>query len=369
MSGNTLGKIFSFTSFGESHGYAVGGVLDGFPAGVDIDLEYIQNELDKRKPGNSSPASARNESDKIQIVSGVFEGKSLGTPIAFFIFNENQKPEDYYALKDVFRPSHADFTYYHKYSHVDYRGGGRASARETAARVAAGAFAKIFLNSVGVDITAFTIQVGKIKMTKIAENIDKTTIDQSILKCPDPDISEKMMQQLEELKESGDTTGGVVECRITGCPSGLGEPVFDKLSADLAKAMMSINAAKGFEIGSGFDAASMTGSAHNDKISKEKNGKIEFLTNHAGGILGGISNGDTIWFRVAFKPVPSIKKAQLTIDYHGNKKEISISGRHDVCVIPRVVPVVEAMAALVIADHFLRNIHVHHFVNKIHPKI
>ena len=215
MSGNTLGKIFSFTSFGESHGYAVGGVLDGFPAGVDIDLEYIQNELDKRKPGNSSPASARNESDKIQIVSGVFEGKSLGTPIAFFIFNENQKPEDYYALKDVFRPSHADFTYYHKYSHVDYRGGGRASARETAARVAAGAFAKIFLNSVGVDITAFTIQVGKIKMTKIAENIDKTTIDQSILKCPDPDISEKMMQQLEELKESGDTTGGVVAVSYT----------------------------------------------------------------------------------------------------------------------------------------------------------
>lgn len=363
MPGNTFGQILRLTSFGESHGAALGGILDGFPPGIIIDQPFLQQELDRRRPGQSQVASPRKEKDQIEILSGIFEGKSTGSPIAFIFMNIDQKSSDYAPLENTFRPSHADYTYHMKYGIADHRGGGRASARETIVRVAAGAFAKMLLKQTGVEILGFTIQIGDLKVDPQNCKINTAAIDKSIVRCPDPHISELMVALLQQLRQEGDSTGGIVECYITGCTAGLGEPVFDKLNADLGKAMMSINAAKGFEVGSGFKAAAMKGSEHNDLLSV-KNGNVVTRTNHSGGIQGGISNGEPIVFRVAFKPPSSIAKQQPTIDKHGNKTEISIKGRHDTCVVPRAVPVVEAMAALVVADHYLRNISTAAFVNK-----
>lgn len=363
MPGNTVGQILRLTSFGESHGAALGGILDGFPPGIVVDQPFLQKELDRRRPGQSIATSPRMEKDQIEILSGIFEGKTTGTPIAFIFNNSDQKSSDYDTLKNVFRPAHADYTYNIKYGIADHRGGGRTSARETVVRVAAGAFAKLLLTHAGIEIMGFTIQIGDLKVDPQNCNINPVAIEKSIVRCPDPQISELMVALLKQLQEEGDSTGGIVECRITGCPAGLGEPVFDKLNADLAKAMMSINAAKGFEVGSGFKAAAMKGSEHNDPF-RVKNGDVTTLTNNSGGIQGGISNGEPIVFRVAFKPPSSIAKQQQTIDKQGNKTEISIKGRHDPCVVPRAVPVVEAMAALVVADHYLRNISTAAFVNK-----
>ncbi len=352
MSGNILGKLLTLTTFGESHGVAVGGVLDGFPAGVDIDVEFIQEQLNRRRPGQSSLTTKRNESDKIEILSGVFENKSLGTPIAFLIRNGDAKPQDYEQIKKLYRPSHADFTYEKKYGIRDYRGGGRASARETAARVAGGAFAMLLLNKPGIKITAWTSGIGNVN-TGIVD-FDMKNIEESPVRCPDKTASEQMVKLIEETRKNGDTLGGIISCRITGVPVGLGEPVFDKLNADLAKAMLSINAAKGFEIGDGFAMAQKKGSEVNDIFVKKK-GEIKTETNYSGGIQGGISNGENIFFRVAFKPLATIMKPQKTVDKNGNETVLLPEGRHDVCVVPRAVPIVEAMAALVVADHYLRN--------------
>jgi chorismate synthase len=363
MPGNTFGQSLRLTSFGESHGEALGGILDGFPPAISIDLGFVQQELDKRKPGQSSVVSERQEADIVQVLSGILEGKSTGAPIAFMLKNTNARSTDYSEMTNIYRPSHADFVYEKKYRIADHRGGGRASARETAVRVAAGAFAKILLRQLKVEIIAFAKMIGSLTCTSDEGLTTPDAIANSPVKCPDIAVSEKMMKLLERLKHEGDTTGGIVECRISGCPAGLGEPVFDKLSADLAKAMISINAAKGFEIGSGFMAASMRGSQHNDPFIANGKG-IRTLTNHSGGIQAGISNGETIVFRVAFKPVSSIKTKQKTVDKSGNPAEIAIEGRHDPCVVPRAVAVVEAMAALVLADHLLRNISTAYFVNK-----
>ncbi len=352
MGGNIFGKALTLITFGESHGIAVGGVLDGFPAGIYIDADFIQQRLNARRPGQSRLTTRRDESDKIEILSGVFENKSLGTPIAFLIRNKDVRPEDYEHVKMVYRPSHADYTYEKKYGIRDYRGGGRASARETAARVAAGAFAMLLLDKHGIKITAWTSGIGTVS-TGIA-GFDASDIEKSPVRCPDEEASEKMIKLLEETEKDGDTLGGTVSCLIKGVPPSLGEPVFDKLNAELSKAMMSINAVKGFETGDGFGMAMKKGSEVND-LFINKNGKIRTETNHSGGIQGGISNGEDIFFRVAFKPVPTIMKPQKTVDREGNETILINKGRHDVCVVPRAVPVVEAMAALVLADHLLRN--------------
>ncbi len=350
MGGNTFGKILQLTTFGESHGVAVGGVLDGCPAGLEIDKEYIQHQLNRRRPGQSPYTTQRNEADEIEILSGIFDGKTTGTPIAFMVRNADNRSDDYSHLQESFRPSHADYTYYKKYSNYDYRGGGRASARETLARVAAGAIARQFILKSGVIVTAYVSQIGNV----VAGNcIDLTEelIDQSPVRCPDKAASELMMSLIKETGAKGDTLGGIINCSIKGCPIGLGEPVFDKLHANLAKAMLSINAVKGFEYGSGFASASMTGKEHNDLFGED----FKTKTNNSGGIQGGISNGEEIYFRVAFKPVATILQSQESVDKAGNKVIIEGKGRHDVCVVPRAVPIVEAMAALVIADHLLRN--------------
>jgi len=357
---NTIGKVFRLTTFGESHGVAMGGIIDGFPAGIYIDIDFIQSELNRRRPGQSEYTSQREESDKIIILSGVFENISTGTPIAFFVENDDTRPEDYEHLKNTYRPSHADYTYQLKYGIRDYRGGGRASARETLSRVVGGAFAKLALKKEGIDLFAYVKQIGNIKLTKDYDKLDLQTIESSLVRCPDENISIRMEKLISELKRSGDTTGGIVRCVIKGVPVGLGEPVFDKLQADLAKGMLSINAAKGFEYGSGFRAAEMSGSVHNDEFiavpeNDENPGrKIQTKTNYSGGIQGGISNGEDIYFNVAFKPVPSLMKAQNTIDIDGNPIKLKPKGRHDVCIVPRAVPVVEGMAAMVIFDHLLR---------------
>lgn len=337
MSGNSFGKALVLTTFGESHGKAVGGVLDGFPSNIPVDENFIQSELNRRRPGNFEFGSSRQEDDQIEILSGIFEGKSSGAPIAFLVYNKDQCPEDYHHLKDVFRPSHADYTYYHKYGIRDHRGGGRSSARETLARVAGGAFAKLFLQTKNISITAQVSQIGPFQIPDPASRIPHQTIHDF----------------LDQLKKEGDTCGGIISCSVSGVPVGLGEPVFDKLQADLAKAMLSINAVKGFEYGSGFQAAAMKGSEHNDLFVAGKQ-PVSTLTNHSGGILGGISNGQEIYFRLAFKPVPSLMMNQDTVDISGNAVTLEGKGRHDVCVVPRAVPIVEAMAALVIADHMLR---------------
>ena len=352
MAGNTFGQIFRLTTFGESHGKAIGGIIDGCPAGLEIDIEFIQHELDRRRPGQSSISSPRQEEDKVEFLSGIFEGKSTGAPIAFIIWNKDQKPADYNQLKDLYRPSHADFTYDQKYGFRDYRGGGRSSARETASWVAAGAIAKLILNQSKIKITAYVTQVGTVRLEKEYHKLDLSKIENSPVRCPDPEVSLKMEKIIEDLKEKGDTTGGVIQCIITGVPAGLGEPVFDKLHAELGKAMLSINAVHGFEYGSGFAGAAMRGSDHNDAFQRSQD-KITTATNFSGGIQGGISNGQVIYFRVAFKPVATLMTNQETIDKAGDTKTLTGKGRHDVCVVPRAVPIVEAMAALVIADYLL----------------
>jgi len=352
---NSYGKIFRITTFGESHGKGVGVIIDGCPAGLPFDLAYIQSELDRRKPGQSKITTQRQEGDTIDVLSGIFEGKTTGTPIMLYVLNEDQRSKDYSHIADKFRPSHADFTYHAKYGVRDYRGGGRSSARETLARVAAGAVAKTFLAQYGIKITAYVSQVGKLKLTNDYTSLDFNQIEQNIVRCPDSTLAEQMIEIIDETRKNRDTIGGVVSCVIQGVPAGLGEPVFDKLHAELGKAMLSINAVKGFEYGSGFDGVQMNGSQHNDSFYTDEKGKARTRTNHSGGIQGGISNGEDIYFRVAFKPVATIMQDQPSINEAGEAVTVSGKGRHDPCVVPRAVPIVEAMAALVIADFMLRN--------------
>jgi chorismate synthase len=321
---------------------------------LDIEIDFIQSELDRRRPGQSKIVTQRKESDTVQVLSGIFEGKSTGTPISMVIFNSDARSKDYSHIAEKFRPSHADFTYYSKYENRDYRGGGRSSARETAARVAAGAIAKLLLRKVGVKINGYVSQVGELATSTPYQNLDFKKIEDTPVRCPDLEVAEKMIQHIKEVRKAGDTIGGVVNCVVQHCPIGLGEPAFDKLHADLAKAMLSINACKGFEYGSGFAGVTMRGSEHND-IFENIDGKITTKTNFSGGIQGGISNGMDIYFRCAFKPVATIVSAQESVDKSGEKTEVTGKGRHDPCVVPRAVPIVEAMAALVIADHYLRN--------------
>jgi chorismate synthase len=359
MAGNSFGQLFRITTFGESHGEAIGVIIDGCPAQLTVDLDYIQAELDKRKPGQSKITTQRKESDTVRILSGVFEGKTTGTPIAMIIPNEDQRSKDYSHNTDVFRPSHADYTYQTKYGIRDHRGGGRSSARETAARVAAGALAKLLLKSQGIEIAAHVSSVGTINAPNVEINDVQEFINQreeNIVRCADPATAHEMIEFIDSIRKQGDTVGGKISCYIKNCPVGLGEPVFDKLHADLGKAMLSINAVHGFEFGSGFAGSEMRGSEHNDIFlpASETQG-IHTITNFSGGIQGGISNGMPIEFRVAFKPVATIMHNQATIDSQGNAAEISGKGRHDPCVVPRAVPIVEAMAALVLADHWMRN--------------
>ncbi len=354
MAGNSFGQIFKITTFGESHGKAIGVILDGCPAGLEIDESFIQSEMARRRPGQSAIVTQRKEADQIEILSGIFEGKTTGTPISMVIHNQDQRSKDYSHIADKFRPSHADFTYQKKYGLRDYRGGGRSSARETAARVAAGAIAKIYLKKQGVHVTGYVSQVGDIAIQKDYKKLDFENIEQTAIRCPDLETANQMIDLIKKIKKEGDTIGGVVSAVIEGCPVGLGEPVFDKLHADLAKAMLSINACKGFEYGSGFEGAKMRGSNHND-VFENKDGKISTSTNYSGGIQGGISNGMDIYFKVAFKPVATIIPEQNSINEAGEEVIVSGKGRHDPCVVPRAVPIVEAMAALVIADFYLRN--------------
>ena len=380
MPGNTFGTLFRVTTFGESHGAAIGCIVDGCPAGLDLDLNFIQRDLDRRRPGQSAIVTQRKESDTVQVLSGVFEGKTTGTPIAFVIPNEDQRSRDYDHLATAFRPSHADYTWEAKYGHRDYRGGGRSSARETAARVAAGALAKLLLKTIGVDIQAYVSQVGHLELKQNYTELDLSLTESNDIRCPDPAMADKMIRLIKKVRKAGDTVGGVVTGVVRGCPPGLGEPVFDKLHADLGKAMLSINAAKGFEYGSGFEGVKMLGSQHNDLFTVEGGrwrvegggSKVEgaepstlhplpstlypppsTVTNFSGGIQGGISNGMDIYFRVAFKPVATIMRDQETINAAGEAVTVKGKGRHDPCVVPRAVPIVEAMAALVLADHLL----------------
>lgn len=349
MAGNSFGKIFRLSTFGESHGVAIGGIIDGCPAGLQLDLEKVQNDLDRRRPGQSAIVTQRKEPDTVEFFSGIFEGKTTGTPIGFIIKNANQKSKDYSHIKDTYRPSHADYTYDEKYGQRDYRGGGRSSARETACRVVAGSIAKQFLNK--VQINAFVTSVGELELEKEISEIDLNEIEKNAVRCPDAEMANKMEAYIKEVRSEGDTVGGVVQCLIKNVPKGLGEPVFDKLHAELGKAMLSINAVKGFEYGSGFAGTRMRGSEHNDKFNKD--GSTQ--TNLSGGIQGGISNGMDIYFKVAFKPVATLMQKQTTINSRGEEVEMQGKGRHDPCVVPRAVPIVEAMAALVLADYFLQN--------------
>jgi chorismate synthase len=358
MAGNSFGQIFRITTFGESHGEAIGVIVDGCPAQLEVDLDYIQGELDKRKPGQSKITTQRKESDTVKILSGVFEGKTTGTPIAMIIPNEDQRSKDYSHNVDVFRPSHADYTYQTKYGIRDHRGGGRSSARETAARVAAGALAKLLLKTQGIEIVAHVSSVGKIDSPNVDFSNPIQFIEErekNIIRCADPATAEEMIEYIDGIRKEGDTVGGKISCYIKNCPVGLGEPVFDKLHADLGKAMLSINAVHGFEYGSGFSGSEMRGSEHNDIFVKNHLNQVETRSNFSGGVQGGISNGMPIEFKVAFKPVATIMHNQQTIDSEGNAAEISGKGRHDPCVVPRAIPIVEAMAALVLADHWLRN--------------
>ena len=351
---NTIGKLFTFTSFGESHGRGVGGIVDGCPAGIELDEAFIQNELNRRRPGQSSISTPRSEEDKVEFLSGIFEGKTTGTPIAFIIWNKNQESSDYNHLKDVYRPSHADYTYQQKYGIRDHRGGGRSSARATAGWVAAGAIAKLVLKQQGVDITAYTSQVGHIAVTKSYQNLDLSLIESNIVRCPEPETAEKMITYIDELRKDGNSIGGIVSCVIKGVPVGWGEPVFDKLQARLAASMLSINATHGFDYGRGFGGVHLTGAEMNDAFTKEGE-KVTTTTNNSGGIQGGISNGQDIYFRVLFKPVATISIKQNTLDKDLNAVELKAQGRHDPCVLPRAVPIVEAMAALTLIDLSLMN--------------
>jgi chorismate synthase len=348
MAGNSFGTLLKLSTFGESHGMAIGGVLDGVPPGILLDMEAIQRDLDRRKPGQSALVTQRKEPDQVQLFSGIFEGKTTGTPIGFAIFNTNQKSQDYTHIADSYRPSHADYVYDQKYGFRDFRGGGRSSARETAARVVAGALAKQIIPS--IQIQAYVSQVGNVCLDKSYLELDLTQTETNDVRCPDPKKAAEMESLIKSIKKEGDTIGGVIDCVIQGVPVGLGEPVFDKLHARLGSAMLSINAVKGFEYGSGFHGVTMKGSAHNDAYQTDGS----TVTNHSGGVQGGISNGMDIYFRVAFKPVATLIQAYTTINKSGEVIETHGKGRHDPCVLPRAVPIVEAMAALVLVDHFLR---------------
>ncbi len=349
MAGNTFGNIFRVSTFGESHGKAIGGVIDGCPSGIPLDVQAIQKDLERRKPGQSAIVTQRKEPDEVEFFSGIFEGKTTGTPIGFAIHNTNQKSKDYGHIKDSYRPSHADYVYDKKYGFRDYRGGGRSSARETASRVVAGAIAKQFLK--GVVINAYVSQVGDLQLDKSYLELDLSLTESNPVRCPHPETAAKMEDYIKSIKKEGDTIGGIITCVAKNVPVGLGEPVFDKLHAELGKAMLSINAVKGFEYGSGFEGVKMKGSAHNDPFNSDGSTK----TNHSGGVQGGISNGMDIYFNVAFKPVATVIQAYDTIDKDGNPVTTQGKGRHDPCVVPRAVPIVEAMTALVLADYMLLN--------------
>lgn len=350
--GNSFGKLFRLTTFGESHGKALGAIVEGCPAGLTLDLEKIRLEMQRRKPGQSKITTQRKEEDEIELLSGVFEGKTTGTPIGILIPNADQKSKDYAHIADQFRPSHADYTYFEKYGHRDYRGGGRSSARETAARVAGGAIAKQLLVTKGISIQAYVSQVGALSLEKSYNELNLDLAEENIVRCPDPEMAARMIEHIDAVRLERDTIGGIVSCVIKNCPPGLGEPVFDRLHAALGKAMLSINAVKGFEYGSGFEGVTLRGSQHNDAFVQQ-DGKVHTLTNHSGGIQGGISNGQDIYFRVAFKPVATIMQDQASINEAGEAVTVSGKGRHDPCVVPRAVPIVEAMAALVLADFLL----------------
>ncbi|KYG79463.1 chorismate synthase [Roseivirga seohaensis] len=350
--GNSFGNLFRIHTYGESHGKALGVIIDGCPAGLLIDEAFIQSELDRRKPGQSKITTQRKEADEFEIVSGVFEGKSTGTPISIIIRNQDQKSKDYSHIADKFRPSHADYTFHTKYGIRDYRGGGRSSARETVARVAAGAVAKLFLKHHSISFYAYVSQVGHLKLDKDYTQLDLTKIEDNILRCPDPEMADKMIELIDQTRKNRDTIGGIVTGVIQGVPAGLGEPVFDKLHAEIGKAMLSINAVKGFEYGSGFEGVKLNGSEHNDEFYMDNN-LVKTRTNYSGGIQGGISNGQDIYFNVAFKPVATIMTDQESINEAGDRVTVEGKGRHDPCVVSRAVPIVEAMAALVIADYLL----------------
>lgn len=361
MAGNSFGQVFRITTFGESHGEAIGVIIDGCPSNLGVDMDFVQSELDKRKPGQSKITTQRKESDTVKVLSGIFEGKTTGTPIAMIIPNEDQRSKDYSHIKDAYRPSHADYTYDAKYGHRDHRGGGRSSARETAARVASGAIAKLLLKQAGIEIFAHVSSVGNID----APNVDLNSLNEllevresNIVRCADPATAHQMIELIDSIRKDGDTVGGKISCVVRNCPVGLGEPVFDKLHADLGKAMLSINAVHGFDYGSGFSGSEMKGSEHNDLFvapGTNQENKFQTLTNFSGGIQGGISNGMDITFRVAFKPVATIMQNQASLDSQGNAASVQGKGRHDPCVVPRAVAIVESMAALVLADHYLRN--------------
>ncbi len=350
---NTFGNIFRLTTFGESHGPGVGGVIDGMPAGIEVDLDFLQAELNRRRPGQSALTTPRKEADHVELLSGIFEGKTTGCPIGFLVSNENQHSNDYDNLREVFRPSHADFTYQSKYGIRDHRGGGRTSARETIARVVGGAFAKMVLRQKGINITAYTSQVGPLALDKAYTAYDFTEIERNPVRCPDSEMAEAMGELIKQVKAEGDTIGGVITCVIQGCPVGLGEPVFDKLHAQLGAAMLGINAVKGFEYGEGFAGVTARGSEQNDVFVPDGKGGITTRTNHSGGIQGGLSNGQDIYFRVAFKPVATLLREQDTVNLQGEAVTLKARGRHDACVLPRAVPIVEAMAAMVILDNYL----------------
>ncbi len=358
MAGNSFGQLFRITTFGESHGEAIGVIIDGCPAGLAIDTHFIQAELDKRKPGQSRITTQRKESDTVQILSGVFDGTTTGTPLAMLIPNEDQRSKDYSHNKDTFRPSHADYTYQAKYGIRDHRGGGRSSARETAARVAAGAVAKLLLRNSNIGIFAHVSATGTVEAPNLeVRNLEELVEirESNLVRCADPATAQQMTEYIDQIRKAGDTVGGQISCIVRNCPVGLGEPVFDKLHADLGKAMLSINAVHGFEYGSGFAGSRMQGSEHNDIFVRAEDGTIQTVTNFSGGIQGGISNGMDITFRVAFKPVATIMQNQPTVNIDGEAAEITGKGRHDPCVVPRAVAIVEAMTALVLADHLLRD--------------
>jgi chorismate synthase len=349
---NSFGNIFRITTFGESHGVGIGGIIDGCPAGLTIDIDFVQSELDRRKPGQSKITTQRKESDSVEFFSGIFERQTTGTPIGFLVRNQDQHSNDYNNLKDVFRPSHADYTYIQKYGVRDHRGGGRSSARETIARVVGGAIAKQLLLQLNISIQAYVSSVGTISLEKPYQELDLTRTEENIIRCPDAETAEKMISRVEQAGKDHDTVGGTISCVIKGVPAGWGVPVFNKLHADLGFAMLGINAVKGFEYGSGFEGTKLSGSEHND-IFVNENGTVKTVTNHSGGIQGGISNGQDIYFSVAFKPIATLLKEQKTIDKDLNETTINPKGRHDACVLPRAVPIVESMAALVLADHFM----------------
>ena len=361
---NTFGQIFRLTTFGESHGEAVGGVIDGMPAGIDIDLDFIQQELNRRRPGQSKITTSRNEPDQVELLSGVFEGKSTGCPIGFIVRNTNQHSQDYENMRCLFRPSHADYTYQQKYGVRDHRGGGRSSARITISRCVGGALAKLVLRQLGISVQAYTSQVGNIALERDYKLYDLSLTETNAVRCPNPEKAAEMEALITQVKAAGDTIGGVITCVVEGCPVGLGEPEFGKLHATLGAAMLSINAVKGFEYGEGFDGVTARGSEQNDVFIPQEVptpsregacGGITTVTNHSGGIQGGISNGQDIYFRVAFKPVATLLKEQETVDKEGNPTTLTARGRHDPCVLPRAVPIVEAMTSMTILDHFMLN--------------